>query len=412
MKKKKNAKINQQLFPIPSADCLVLKMSRFQFITKSVLILSLVSFFTDVSSEMLYPIMPIYLKSIGFSVVLIGILEGIAEASAGLSKMYFGRLSDISGKRLPFVRLGYFLSAISKPLMSIFEFPMWIFSARTMDRLGKGIRTSARDALLSSESTKENKGKVFGFHRGMDTLGAVLGPLLALLYLQYFPEDYKTLFIIAFVPGIISVLFTFIVKEKNIPQKTSINPTESLWKYLKQSPTKYKRLVFGLLLFTLINSSDMFLLLKMKETGLEDSNVIFIYIFYNLTYAIFSYPMGSIGDKIGLKHAYILGLTLFGIVYIGMGIGGNLYYCLTLFFLYGIYSASAEGISKAWITNICDSGTATAIGTYSGLNSVFAMISSSIAGLIWFSFSSKILFYGTGLCAIIIILYFTKLDND
>ena len=142
-----------------------------KIITKTVLILSLVSLFTDIASEMLYPIMPIFLRSIGFSVLLIGILEGVAEATAGLSKGYFGKLSDTKGKRLPFVQWGYFLSAISKPMMAMFVYPLWIFFARTTDRFGKGIRTGARDAILSDESSKENKAKVFGFHRSLDTAG-------------------------------------------------------------------------------------------------------------------------------------------------------------------------------------------------------------------------------------------------
>ena len=148
----------------------------------------MVSLLTDTASEMLYPIMPIYLKSIGFSIILIGVLEGIAEATAGLSKGYFGKLSDLSGKRVPFVQFGYALSAVSKPMMAIFTFPIWIFLARTIDRIGKGIRTGARDAILSDEATPATKGKVFGFHRSMDTLGAVLGPLLALLYLYFYPS--------------------------------------------------------------------------------------------------------------------------------------------------------------------------------------------------------------------------------
>src|SRR6478736_3969717 len=149
-----------------------------RIITRTIWILSIVSLLTDVASEMLYPIMPIYLRSIGFSMVLIGILEGVAEATAGLSKGYFGKLSDQLGRRTPFVRLGYSLSAISKPLLAFFINVWWVFFARTIDRLGKGIRTGARDALLSDESSPENKAKVFGFHRSMDTFGAVLGPLV------------------------------------------------------------------------------------------------------------------------------------------------------------------------------------------------------------------------------------------
>ena len=179
--------------------------SRGRIITRTIWIISLVSLFTDIASEMLYPIMPVYLRSIGFSIFLIGILEGLAEAIAGLSKGYFGNLSDRKGVRMPFVKWGYFLSAISKPLLAAFIYPLWVFMARSLDRIGKGIRTSARDALLSQETTKENKGRVFGFHRGMDTVGAAIGPIVALIFLYFYPGQYRWLFIIAFLPGIIAI---------------------------------------------------------------------------------------------------------------------------------------------------------------------------------------------------------------
>ena len=196
-----------------------------KIITRTVLLLSMVSLFTDMASEMLYPVMPVYLRSIGFSILLIGILEGFAEAIAGLSKGYFGELSDNSGKRLPFVRLGYALSAISKPMMAVFTSPYWIFGSRSIDRLGKGIRTSARDALLSDETSKENKATVFGFHRGMDTFGAVLGPSIALLYLYFYPAHYQTLFLIAFAPGAIAILLPICSKKKKQNLKATIHKT-------------------------------------------------------------------------------------------------------------------------------------------------------------------------------------------
>lgn len=378
-------------------------------ISKTVWILSIISLFTDTASEMLYPIMPIYLKSIGFSIVLIGILEGIAEATAGLSKGYFGKRSDNSGKRVPFVQLGYAFSAISKPMMAIFVFPLWIFLARTMDRLGKGIRTGARDALLSDEATPHTKAKVFGFHRSMDTLGAVLGPALALIYLYYHPEDYKTLFFIAFIPGLVAIAASFLLKEKkiNVEEQKKRTSFFSFLNYWKQSPTAYRKLVIGLLAFTLINSSDVFLLLKAKDSGLEDVTVIGVYIFYNLIYAIFAFPIGILADKIGLKKVFVFGLILFAVVYFGMADNENIYIFFGLFFLYGVYAAATEGISKAWISNISDKkDVATAIGTYSAFQSLCAMMASVIAGIIWFKFGSSIVFILSGSMAFIIVVYF------
>lgn len=379
-------------------------------ITRIIWILSLVSLFTDLASEMLYPVMPIFLKSIGFSVLLIGVLEGIAEVTAGWSKGYFGKLSDRSGKRLPFVQWGYFLSAISKPMMAIWSYPIWIFFARTTDRFGKGMRTGARDAMLSDEATPQTKGTVFGFHRSMDTLGAVGGPLLALLFLYFFPEEYKLLFLIAFFPGLIAVLFTFFLKEKkNTLQysESAVNPILISFQYWKTSSLAYKKLIVGLLIFTLFNSSDIFLLLKIKEAGFNDTTVIVVYIFYNLVYALFAFPIGKLADKIGLKNIFIFGLLLFALVYFGMGVNENKIVFFVLFFLYGIYAASTEGIVKAWISNICEKkDTAIAIGAFTGFQSIGVFFASSLAGLIWIQFGAMTTFMLTGIVTVGVLIYF------
>jgi MFS family permease len=363
---------------------------------------------------MLYPVLPIYLKSIGFSIVLIGVLEGFAEATAGLSKGYFGKLSDHNGKRVPFVQLGYALSALSKPLMAFFIYPLWIFFARTIDRFGKGIRTGARDAILSDEATPETKGKVFGFHRSMDTLGAVIGPALALVYLYYYPQDYKTLFFIAFVPGLLAILASFYLKDKRInrhPIKGSI-PFFSFLKYWKVSPALYRRLVIGLLFFALFNSSDVFLLLKAKQAGLDDTMVIGAYIFYNLIYALFAFPVGIIADYIGLKKVFIIGLLLFAVVYFGMAVSTNVYFIFGLFLLYGIYASATEGISKAWISNISDKkDTATAIGTFSGLQSICTMLASTLTGLIWYEYGAATTFTIIALATVLVIFYFLTIPS-
>ncbi len=380
-----------------------------KYITKTVWVLSIVSLLTDTASEMLYPIMPIYLKTIGFSVVLIGILEGIAEAVAGLSKGYFGKLSDSKGKRAPFVQVGYAFSAVSKPMMAMFIYPLWIFFARTIDRFGKGIRTGARDAILSDEATPQTKGKIFGFHRSMDTFGAVLGPTAALIYLYFNPDDYRTLFYIAFLPGLFAVIASFFLKEKKrkLGNPKSSVPFFSFLNYWKESPVVYKKLVIGLLIFTLFNSSDVFLLLKAKEAGLDDSAVIGVYIFYNLIYALAAFPIGIIADKIGLKTIFVSGLFVFSLVYLGMAIFSELYIFFILFFLYGIYAAATEGISKAWISNISESkDTATAIGTFTGLQSICTMLASSLTGVIWFEFGATVAFLSTAIVTGIVIVYF------
>ena len=401
-----------------------------KILTRTVLLVSFVSLFTDVASEMLYPIMPVYLKSIGFSVLLIGILEGVAEATAGLSKGYFGHLSDIRKRRVPFVRAGYLLSAISKPLMAILTFPVWIFFVRTLDRFGKGIRTSARDAMLSDETTPEHKGKVFGFHRSMDTIGAAIGPILALVFLWFYPGQYKWMFIIAFFPGLIAIGLTFFLKDKgikNIQHPLTSSPHQhistsahqhiitsahqhigffSYLKYWTKASPGFRFLISGLLVFTLFNSSDAFLLLALKEQNLSDTMMIGVYIFYNLVYALFSYPVGVLADRIGLRTMMVIGLFLFAMVYTAMGFASTLSVFGVLFFFYGIYAACTEGISKALISNMANKAdTATAIGFYNSLASIFTLLASSMAGILWYSIGPRAMFLISGIGVLGVVIY-------
>lgn len=382
-------------------------------LSKTVWLLGIVSLFTDMASEMLYPIMPLYLESIGFTVIGIGVLEGVAQATAGLSKGYFGKWSDVAARRVPFVQVGYLLSALSKPLMAVWTNTWWIFTARTTDRIGKGIRTGARDALLSAEATPATKGQVFGFHRSMDTLGASIGPALALIFLWLYPGAYKPLFILAFIPGLLAVAATLLLKESdnnNIPTKER----PSIFAFLKYIPTSspaYRKLLYGLLAFALFNSSDLFLLLVLKEKGVSDTGVIGFYIFYNLIYALTAYPVGILADKKGKKPIFLIGLFLFGLVYGGMAIVTNWYIIGFLFFLYGLYAAFTEGIAKAWISNLCEpKDTATAIGTYDGLSSVATLLASTLAGLVWYQFGIAVLFGGTAVLVSVLVIYFLNLE--
>ncbi len=377
----------------------------------------MVSLFTDVASEMLYPVMPIYLRSIQFSVLLIGILEGVAEATAGLSKGYFGRWSDNLGKRLPFIRSGYIMSAFSKPMMAFFTYPFYIFCVRTLDRLGKGVRTGARDAMLSDAATLQTKGTVFGFHRSMDTLGAVIGPLAALLFLYFHPGKYQTLFYLAFIPGIVAICFTLFIKENQNPSTPVVRKTHFLefMKYWKESPVMYRKLVTGLLIFAIFNSSDVFLLLKIKEAGYSDMAAIGAYIFYNLFYAFFAYPLGILADRWGLKRIFIFGMVIFVLVYAGMAVNRNLYIFFALFLLYGFYAAATEGVAKAWISNISNkNATATAIGTYTGFQSICTLIASSLSGFLWYRFGSKAALFviALGVCAVTVYFILLKYESS
>jgi MFS family permease len=383
------------------------------FLKRTILLVSFVSLFTDIASEMLYPVMPVYLRSIGFSVLLIGILEGVAEATAGLSKGYFGHLSDTRRKRVPFIRTGYSLSAVSKPLLALFTFPVWIFFARTLDRLGKGIRTSARDAMLSDESKTENKGKVFGFHRSMDTAGAAVGPFVALLFLAFYPGHYRWMFVIAFFPGLLAILLTFFLREKKkepgLPVQSNSGKRIGFFSFLgywKRAGKGFRMLVAGLLLFSLLNSSDVFLLLALKNRQVSDTGMIGFYIFYNLVYALSSFPMGIIADRIGLKTVLVSGLVLFAAVYVTMGFAASFAVFGVLFFFYGLYAAATEGISKALITTLAgEQETATALGFYNSLASVCTLGASTLAGVVWFAWGPQVMFLVSGIGVFLVAVY-------
>lgn len=378
---------------------------RLSYITKNILFLSLISFFTDVASEMLYPIIPLYLNSIGISVAGIGIIEGLAETLSAISKTYFGIWSDRIKKRKIFVLLGYALSALSKPLMIVFKNYLWLLLMRVSDRLGKGIRTAPRDALLSDESDFHNKGKVFGFHRSIDTFGAAVGPAITLVLISFYQWNYTNLFALSFVPGILAMLFSFLIaeKKKTRTQNSKKIQIKDLFAYWKISHYDFKIVSILLLIFYVFNSSDMLLLLKARYNNIHEQQVILLYIIYNISYAIFAFPFGWIGDKIGLKNTIAIGLLFFSGMYVGISLFKSLNEMIILFILYGIYSAAIEGNIKALLSNMAEpSHTSTAIGFFTTLQSFTFLISNSLAGWLWVSVHPDFPFILSGLIAFVI----------
>jgi MFS family permease len=372
-------------------------------IPRQVFILGMVSLFTDIASEMLYPVTPIFLTAVlGSSMAVVGIIEGIAEFIAGLLKGYFGKLSDKVGKRSVFIVIGYGLSAISKPLPGIFQNIPTVLFSRVADRTGKGIRTAPRDALLGSYSNG-NSGAVFGFHRGMDTLGAAIGPVAALVLLHYFPNNFQLIFLLAFIPSVIAVMFTMLVKDKPIELKLrSRKNYSSFW---KSAPKSYKRLIVLITLFSLINSSDVFLILKSRDISGSSTLAIFGYIFYNLIYAASSYPLGGLSDKFGKRKIFSIGLIIFSLVYFGFALVPDIKFIWILFALYGIYAASTEGISKAWVSDLIpDEQRGSAIGLLTMLSSFSVMIGSFLTGILWDQFGSSVPFLVSAVVSFIIAL--------
>jgi MFS family permease len=299
--------------------------------------------------------------------------------------------------------------------MAVLTYPAWIFVARSIDRIGKGVRTGARDAMLSEAATPGTKGRIFGFHRSMDTLGAVIGPAAALIFLYFRPEQYKLLFYLAFLPGAVAILLTWLLPDgagqpKERKLKTGFRDFVHYW---KEAPARYRQVVRGLLLFALINSSDVFLLLMLKDAGLSDTATIGVYIFYNLVYALAAWPVGILADRLGLRTVFIAGLALFALVYLGMAFSHSLSLFLILFAIYGLYAAATEGVAKAWITNISDRKDAgAATGTYAGFQSICTMLASALAGAVWYRFGPAATFISAGVGTVLVIGYLVSIRTE
>lgn len=339
----------------------------------------------------------------------IGVLEGVAELIIGITIGYFGKWSDRLGRRMPFVKSGYAMSAIAKPIMGLFTSLPLIFMARITERLGKGVRSSARDALLADESSEQTRGRVFGFHRSMDTLGAAIGPVIALIYLSFNPGDYRTMFLIAFIPGVAGVLLTFLIREsaRDGSVKSRHKGFFSYLKYWKSSSEGYKWIVAGLLLFAFFNGSDAFLFLMCKEAGVSDRNMILAYVLYNFVFAALSMPAGKMADRIGMRRVIMTGLLCFAVVYSGFSGLNNTILVFVLFSLYGIYGACTDGITRAWISKNCSaSEKGTAFGFYKSWASVMSLSASFLTGWIWMNFSPKAALLFSALGAFTAFLYF------
>ena len=366
-------------------------------IKKNVFVLGLVSFFTDISSEMLYPIIPIFLTTVlAAPMSIVGIIEGIAESTASILKVVSGWLSDKSGKRKPYVIFGYSLSTISKPLLAFATTWHFVLTARFLDRFGKGLRSSARDALIADSTEAQYRGKAFGFHQSLDTLGAVIGPLLALLFLYLLDGKYNLIFLIAFIPALISViLLFFFVSEKKGEKK------DSLKFRLSDFSREFKIFLLITLIFALGNSSNAFLILRAKNIfeisgGIPSiitsvfgsiaviAIVVLTYVVYNITYSVSSMPAGILSDKVGRRNVMVGGFLIFSLVYLGFALANEGYQIWILFAVYGFYMAMTEGVSKAFVVDMVPpEKRGTAIGLYYTATGLLALASSIIAGFLW-----------------------------
>lgn len=401
---------------------IILFMKPVSKVPKNVFVLGLVSFFNDMASEMVYPIVPIFLTTVlKVSTPVVGLIEGIAEATAAIGKFIFGYLSDKIGTRKPFVISGYSLSTISKVLIGLAgTWPLVLFS-RFIDRLGKGVRTGARDSLLLQNTTKENKGFIFGYHRAFDSAGAVLGPIIGLILLYFFKDNLRLVFYLAAIPGVIGVLLLiFLVKEKfqyqsrlgneifyhsgdpYTPKVKKIPVTSSAKKYLRFSENfsliwqnkKLSLFFLASIIFSLGNSSDAFLILRAKNLGLTTLMAVLTYVVYNLSQTLLAVPMGKLADRIGAKKVFEGGLLMFALVYFFFGFIKNPIFIWLLFPLYGIYIAATDGVSKAYVAEfITEKESGSYFGLYQSATAISAFFASWVGGILWLKISPATTFY-------------------
>ncbi|MCL4535656.1 MAG: MFS transporter [Bacteroidetes bacterium] len=367
--------------PEPSGAPAALERSPVPGISRNVFVLGLVSLCTDVSSEMVYPLIPIFLTSVlAAPASVVGLVEGVAEATASLLRVFFGLFSDRLGRRKPFVYAGYGLSACSKPLIALASVWPLVLFARFADRFGKGVRTPARDALIAESSRPETRGRAFGFHRSLDTLGAVFGPLLAFAALGALGGDLRIVFVLAFIPGIASLFLVRLAREtgqgsaaKSAASRPHFTPSRGFLIFVGVS-----------MLFALGNSSDAFLVLRAGNLGLGTQQVVLAYMLFNATYALLSTPAGIISDRLGRRDVIAVGMLIFAVVYSGFGLASSSLYVWGLFAVYGAYMAMTEGVGKALISDFAPAETrATALGFYYTAMGAMALLSSLLAGQLW-----------------------------
>jgi len=341
--------------------------------------LGLVSLLADLSSEIAYPLFPIFVTTVlGAPVAVLGLIEGIAEATASITKYPFGQAADYTGRRKPFVLGGYTLGAVGKLGIALAAGWPLALAGRFTDRLGKGMRTAPRDDLIAANTAPGQQGLAFGLHRSMDTMGAVLGPLVALALVQA-DVPLRWIFAIAVIPGLLSVVaIVFLVRERREePQRRAFRLS------LPSSPA-FRWLLAGSLLFAVGNSSDAFILLKAKDIGLSTSAVILLYVLYNVVYSAGSLPLGGLSDRVGQYPLVIAGYVVFAAVYVGLAAAGSGWALAGLFAAYGLYIAATEGTSKALIGRAIPTGErASALGLYYTATGLATFAASTIAGVLW-----------------------------
>lgn len=379
---------------------------------RNIIFLGLISFFMDISSEMVYPIIPLYLTSVfGATPAIVGIIEGIAESTASLLKVFSGYITDKYKRKKPIAFVGYATGFLYKLALLFSASWAGILVARVVDRLGKGIRTAPRDVMVSESADKNEMGKSFGIHKALDMAGSAIGILIAFFLMKQLGShraDYKMIFAVSIIPTILALLMFAFVHEQKEPRV--FKEREHFWNNLSALDKRLKLYLLVVFIFTLGNSSNSFLLLRAKSAGFDDTNVVLLYFLYNLTVSVLSIPFGKLSDKIGRKKVLTGGYMLFTVVYLGFAFASKAVSFVIIFLVYGIFTAMTAGVERAFIAEISPSEVkGTMLGLHSTIAGIALLPASVICGILWGNFGSAVPFvFGaalSGLAALILGLF-------
>jgi MFS family permease len=367
---------------------------------RPVWMLGWVSFFTDTASEMIYPLLPLFLtRVLGAGAMSLGVIEGVAEAVNSILKVVSGRLSDRWGAPKPLVLAGYGVSSLVRPFIGLATTWLHVLTLRFVDRLGKGIRSSPRDAMLATFADSSNRGRVFGFHRGMDHAGAVMGPLLASAYLYFRPDDYRTLFGLTIVPGIIVILILWRVPDTrrgdgppdsspvvSTPDSQSPTPKKTPERSIAgwTLPRAFYRAMAIIFLFSLGNASDAFLLLRFSDVGIAAFWIPLLWSAIHVVKATSSIYGGQWSDRLGRRQVIGVGWLVYAGVYAAFALTNSAPALVLVFLVYGLYFGLTEGVEKAWVADLAPAdGRGNAFGIYNATIGAGALVASLLFGFIW-----------------------------
>ncbi len=357
---------------------------------RNIFFTGLTSFFTDTTTKMIYAVMPLFLMSIGASKTELSLIEGVAESTASLLKALSGWWSDRIGKNKPLMVAGYAITAVLSPLFSIVTSPLQVLIIRFSERVGKGIRTAPRDSLIAGSSGEGKKGRSFGFHKAMDNSGAIAGPLLAFAVLAVFPGDYRKVFLLSAVPGMLGVINIVLFVREAKKSKAEL-PGKIVF---RDFPMRYYMFLGISFIFTLGNSTNALLLVKAGDVGIQALFIPLVYLIFNSVSVIFAVPAGILSDRIGRERLIVFGYLLYSIVYFGFGRTNDKAAVVLLFALYGLYSAVTDGVQKALVSDLTDKNKrGTGLGIYNSLIGITLLPASVIAGILYDKVDNSAPFY-------------------